>query len=318
MSFNVVGENANGVRWFASYLDVVKTHELLTSGSTGTPKTVKLDVDALKAAIKPSTPKVMFFFMYLDHIGGINTVLHAMASGHTLVAVKGRDPDTVCAAIEKYKVQVLPTTPTFLNLLVLSGAHLRHDISSLELITYGTECMPQSTLASIRQHIPYVRLKQTYGLTEIGIVPTKSKSDDSLWMKVAWPTRVIDGVLEIETPKGWFNTGDAVEVDGEWIKIIGRKSDLIIVGGEKIYPAEVENALQTLDGVLSAVVSGEPHPLTGNYVKAKVLLSTDETADEFRLRMRRQLKIAQYKIPVSVSLADGEMVTDRFKKDRHA
>lgn len=313
----VVGDRAGELHDKLDRMLSSPTFVLYTSGSTGTPKPIVHSWADLRVKIRPSIPKTMLFFMQLDHIGGVNTVLHAMANGHTLVTVKDRQPETILKAIEEHKVQVLPTTPTFLNLLILSGLLSGFDLSSLELITYGTEVMPESTLASIRRHIPHVRLKQTYGLTEIGIVPTKSKSDDSLWVKIGCKHQVVDGMLEIWHQGSWFKTKDAVETDGEWLKILGRQSDLIFVGGEKVYPAEVESFLQAIPGVMSASVSGEPHPLMGNYVTARVQLSTGETVNEFRKRMRKSWTTNSYKMPIVVTLAEGPMVTDRFKRDRH-
>ena len=147
----------------------------------------------------------------------------------------------MCAAIERFQVQILPTSPTFLNLLLLSGAYERHDLSSLELVTYGTEVMPEPTLARLHEILPRVRLLQTYGLSEVGILRSKSKSSDSLWVKVGgegFQTRIVDGMLEIKAQSamlgylnapspfsedGWFKTGDAVEVEGEYIRILGRQ-----------------------------------------------------------------------------------------------
>ena len=58
------------------------------------------------------------------------------------MAIPERTPDAVCAAIERYRVEVLPTTPTFLKMLLISAAYRRYDLSSLQLVTYGTEPMP--------------------------------------------------------------------------------------------------------------------------------------------------------------------------------
>lgn len=310
---------------------------LFSSGSSGEPKAALHDVTLLLEKFKePKTPKKMLFFMQLDHIGGINTMLHSLSSQGTLVTVADRNPETVAEAIETHKVQVLPTTPTFLNLLLLSGACNKHNLSSLELITYGTEPMPESTLAAIYRRLPWVKFKQTYGLSELGIAPTKSLANDSLWMNIGsrdYQMRVVDGMLEIMsqsammgylnapnpfTDDGWFKTGDAVAVDGDWIKILGRRSEMINVGGEKVFPAEVESILQAMDGVESAIVRGEPNDLMGQLINATVKLSTNETAQDFRKRMRMGWKDARYKMPIKVELGEGDQVTERFKRNRNA
>lgn len=342
-----VGRVYNPSRRPIKHLDQTLIHELkrrghpglvlFSSGSTGEPKAALHDAALLMEKFKkPRQAKRMLFFMMLDHIGGINTALHSLANKGSLVTVPDRSPETIADAIERCKVQVLPTTPTFLNLLIFSGAHRHFDMSSLELITYGTEPMPESTLAAAVKAFPGVRFQQTYGLSELGILRSKSRGDNSLWVRIGgegFETRVVDGLLEIKaqsamlgylnapspfTEDGWFKTGDAVQVDGEWLKILGRKSELINVGGEKVYPAEVESALQAIKGVMAAEVHGEPHPLSGQIVSATVQISTPETLVEFRKRMREELGVfmAAYKIPQRVALTSNVLHTERFKKAR--
>lgn len=77
-------------------------------------------------------------FLQLDHIGGVNTLLYTLANGGAVIVPAQRAPGIVAACIEQHRVELLPTSPTFLNLLLLSGEHERHDLSSLALITYGT------------------------------------------------------------------------------------------------------------------------------------------------------------------------------------
>lgn len=135
--------------------------------------------------------KWILAFLNLDHIGGINTLLHTVFTGGMLIAVEERTPEEVFRAIQKHKVQVFPTTPTFLNMVVLSGVWERYDTQSLELITYGTEPMPKRTLKELAHVLPKVRFKQTYGLSELGILPSRSQKDGSLWMKMGAPDLTI-------------------------------------------------------------------------------------------------------------------------------
>src|SRR6516225_6186062 len=115
---------------------------LFSSGSTGESKASVLDFDRLLA--KFDTPRPAYrtlVFLLLDHIGGINTLFHALCYGGTIVAARERSPDAVCDAIAAHRIQLLPTTPTFLRLLLIADCLGRHDLSSLEVITYGTEPM---------------------------------------------------------------------------------------------------------------------------------------------------------------------------------
>jgi acyl-coenzyme A synthetase/AMP-(fatty) acid ligase len=275
-------------------------------------------------------------FLLLDHIGGINTVFHGLAHGGLVAAVTDRRPGSVCMAIERHRLEVLPTTPTFLNLLLISGEWGRHDLTSLRLITYGTEPMPASTLARLHEAFPLVRLQQTYGLSELGILRSKSRGDDSLWVKVGgegYETKVVDGVLWIRTEsamlgylnapqpfdaEGWFNTNDAVEHDGEWVRFLGRTTEVINVGGLKVYPAEVESRLLEMDEVVDVTVRGERNPIVGQCVVARVNLRDPALRDQFKTRMRRhcQGRLAPYMIPVKVEFTDEEQRNARCKRMR--
>jgi len=310
---------------------------VFSSGSTGDNKAALHSFDRLLEKYKkPRHRQRILVFLLLDHLGGINTLFHTLANGGAVITPMQRTPEEICRAIERYQAQVLPTSPTFLNLLLLSAAYQRFDLSSLELITYGTEVMPESTLRRVRDAFPNVRLLQTYGLTELGVMRSKSRASDSLWVKVGgegFETKVVNGTLFIRAQSamlgylnapspfdadGWMNTGDKVEVDGEWIRILGRESEIINVGGRKVYPAEVEGVLQLMDGVEDVVVSAEPHPITGQIVAAKVKISTGESISDFRKRMREfcRDKLSTYMIPQKVVLVDKPLYGKRFKRIR--
>lgn len=310
---------------------------LFSSGSTGKSKAAVHDIVPMleKFRVRRHTLRTITFLLF-DHIGGFNTLFYNLSNGGCIITVPDRRPETVCAAIERYRVELLPTSPTFLNLLLVSHAYRGHDLSSLKLVTYGTEPMPENTLRRIHELLPDVRMLQTYGLSEVGILRSKSKSSDSTWVKVGgegFETRIVEGMLEIKarsamlgylnapspfTQDGWFRTGDVVEQDGEYIRILGRDSEIINVGGEKVYPAEVESVLESMDGVEEAVVRGEHHPLTGSIVAARVKLSSDEDLPTYRRRMRAYCrdKLARYKIPQRVDIVSTSMQGSRFKKMR--
>jgi acyl-CoA synthetase (AMP-forming)/AMP-acid ligase II len=310
---------------------------LFSSGSTGKSKAAVHDIVPMLDKFRvPRQSLRTITFLLFDHIGGFNTLLYSLSNAGCVITVDSRDPDRVCEAIETHRVELLPTSPTFLNLLLVSEAYRRHDLSSLRLVTYGTEVMPESTLRRFHALFPDVTLQQTYGLSELGILRSKSRSSDSLWLKVGgegFETRIVDGLLEIKarsamlgylnapspfTADGWFRTGDAVEVDGEWLRILGRRSELINVGGEKVYPAEVESVLQLMDGVEDVAVRGEPNPITGQIVAARVKLSTDESLAEFRRRMQAHCRdrLSRFMIPQRIELVSDGLHGSRFKKMR--
>lgn len=310
---------------------------LFSSGSTGESKASVLSLDRLLDKFRTKrTGFRTLVFLLLDHIGGINTLFHALCNGGTIVTAADRSPDAVATAIATHAVQLLPTTPTFLNMLLISDAASRHDLSSLEIITYGTEPMPQTTLAAVAEALPSVRLKQTYGLSELGILPTKSRDRNSVWLKLGaggFEHRIVDDILWIRSASamlgylnaptpfdadGWFNTQDLVETDGEYVRILGRRSELINVGGEKVHPTEIENLLLQLDNVRDVTVSGRPNPVTGAVVAARITPVRDEDPDAFKHRIRRfcRKNLEPYKVPVVIEITEADHHGARFKKSR--
>jgi long-chain acyl-CoA synthetase len=310
---------------------------LFSSGSTGAHKGALHDLAALLEKFRvPRHAYRTLVFLQLDHIGGVNTLFYTLANGGTAVVSADRSPAAVCDAIARHRVELLPTSPTFLNLLLVSEAYQQHDLSSLALITYGTEPMPESTLKQVSVTFPNVRLLQTYGLSELGILRSQSRGNDSLWVRVGgegFETKVVDGRLWIKAQsamlgylnapspfdaEGYFDTGDLVDVDGEWIRFRGRKSDIINVGGSKVYPAEVESVLLEMDNVEDVSVAGEPSPLTGQLVAATFRLVEPEPLDQFKMRLRRFCapRMSSYKIPARVRIVDGPLHSERFKRRR--
>jgi acyl-coenzyme A synthetase/AMP-(fatty) acid ligase len=310
---------------------------LFSSGSTGKSKAALHDMVGILEKFKVQKKKLRAItFLLYDHIGGVNTMLYVLSNAGCIITVSDRKPETVLMLIEKHKVELLPTSPTFINLILISEAYKRFDLSSLQVVTYGTEPMPESTLIKFHELFPHITMQQTYGLSEIGILRSKSKNSESLWVKVGgegFQTRIVDGLLEIKaasamlgylnapspfTNDGWFMTNDQVEVDGEYIRILGRKSEIINVGGEKVYPAEVESVIQEIDNVAEVTVFGEKNSIMGNMVCAKVRLLHEEDKKEFALRLKMycKKKLQPFKIPVKITIDNEQQFSDRFKKKR--
>ncbi|MEC1107090.1 long-chain fatty acid--CoA ligase [Bacillus velezensis] len=312
---------------------------IFTSGTSGKSKASVLSAGRLLEKYKTAKRKPLrtLIFLKLDHIGGINTLFAILFNGGTIVTSDSRTPESVYQAVDKHAVQVLPATPTFLNMLLMSKADAGYNLSSLRLITYGTEPMPQSTLRGIHRLFPDVWLKQTYGLTELGIFSTKSKDSQSTWMKVGGAgteTKITGGTLWVRSESamlgylnapspfdedGWYDTGDQVETDGEYIRILGRKSEIINVGGEKVFPAEVESVFLEIPNVRDVLITGRKNPITGEIVAAEAVLEKEEDIKSFRKRAvaHCKQKLQPYQIPQIISVTDRKLSNDRFKKIRN-
>lgn len=309
---------------------------LFSSGSTGKPKAMVHDLDTLISSFEAKKPRKlnMLLFLLFDHIGGINTLLNILATLSTAIIPKERNSDEICALIEKYKISVLPSNPTFLNLILMSNAHKKYDLSSLKMITYGTETMSESLLARLKATFKKVKFLQTFGTSETGILNTSSKSSSSTYIKLDDAEyKIVNGELWIKSKTqilgylnadmsafkdGWFKTGDLVLCDGEYLKIIGRVKELINIGGKKALPSEIESVIMELENIADCVVYGEQNAITGQSVSCDVVLKNTMAKDELKKLIRSTCasKLERYKIPSKINVVEKIAFTNRFKKVR--
>ena len=313
---------------------------LFSSGSTGRPKAMVHNADHLLSAFEKKRARRhrILIFLLFDHIGGINTLFNGLASGATLVVPENRSPEAVASVIAQHKANLLPASPTFLNLLLMSGMHERYDLSSLRYITYGTEPMPASLLSRLKQSFPETALIQTFGTSETGITQTTSRSSDSTQIKIDDPNteyKIVEGELWLRsksqilgylnhnmdrfTEDGWFKTGDLVEAsDDGYLTIQGRREDLINVGGEKVTPSEVESVLMQIPEVADCLVYAESNAITGQHVAAEIVpIDTADTKQLKRaIKQHCRAQLSPYKVPARIVFADSTRFSSRFKKMR--
>lgn len=332
---NIVNnESLNAERKFD---EVVKNGEtgiiLFSSGTTGSPKVMIQNLTKIISSLKPPRRQKSLKFIILlmfDHIGGLNTVLNCLISGSPFVIPGNRNPAQIIQLIDQHKVHILPTTPTFLNLMLIDDSFNPKKLDSLKLITYGTERMSESLLVKLNSTLPFVKMLQTFGTSETGILKTESKSSGSLFFKIVdndKEYKILQNELYLRSKTqvkgyinhsndnffedGWYATGDIVETDEDgYIKIVGRKNKIINVGGLKVLPKEVEDLINTIDEVLECKVYGEINNLVGNIVCATVFThveSTRELKNKIKTICRQNLD--KYKIPVKIYFKNLEMTS---------
>jgi acyl-CoA synthetase (AMP-forming)/AMP-acid ligase II len=311
---------------------------LFSSGSTGKPKAMVHNFDNLINSYKDKKEKSlnMIIFLMFDHIGGLNTLLNILSTGSSMIIPENRNPDDICKLIQDYKITVLPSSPTFLNLILMSNSHNKYDLSSLKMITYGTETMPDSLLNRLKDIFPKVKFLQTFGTSETGIANTKSKASNSTFMKIEdldleykivenelWlksKTQILgylNSSMDSFTKDGWFKTGDLVEtLDDDYLKIIGRNKEVINVGGQKVLPSEVESIILSMKEIDDCMVYGEKNIITGETVVCDVVCKNEIQNIKVLIRKFCKDKLDNYKIPTKVNIVDKTNFTHRFKKIR--
>lgn len=312
---------------------------LFSSGTTGKPKAILHNFDNfLKRYFTPRKAFVTLSFLMFDHVGGINTILHTIFNKGLIVIPSERTVESIINDIKKYKVELLPTTPTFLRMMLMSGelSQLQtSQFSSLKLITYGTERMDQTTLDAITKILPNVDFRQTYGMSELGILRIKTEARDSLYMSIGGEgvevkavdhklyiraKNAMEGYLNAPSPfdeDGWYNTKDLVDEkeigNTTYYKIIGRDSDLINVGGLKFMPADVENLVLQFEGIKFCKVKAVKNPITGEYPELIYQTNDDNEIDLKELKQYLKDKLPAYMLPRKY-IHQNLKIGHRFKK----
>ena len=310
---------------------------LFTSGYTAAPKASLHAADRFLGKYqRPTKAYRALALPPFDHLAGLDTLFYALANGGTLICPERREPESIAELVEKHQIELFPSSPTFLNLMLASDVFSTFDLASLRLIAYGSEVMPETTLSRLRAALPDCQFVQKYGMTELGSPRTRNESDGSLWVKIEGEGvehRVVDGVLWVRSEgamldylnapnpfdeDGWFCTDDLVEVKGDYLRFLGRVTDVINVGGHKVNPSEVEGVILGMDNIRAATVYAEPNALTGQTVAVHVTLSSPEDGGELARRIRRHCRsrLARYQVPVRVEIGEQRLSASGHKSVR--
>lgn len=311
---------------------------LFSSGTSGQPKGMLHRLDALLnryKAVRPRNDRCLLLLL-IDHIGGLDTAFRCLFAGSTLIVPAERTADCVAATIESERANILPASPTFLNLLLISGAIDRHDLTSLKIIAYGAEPMPGSLLKRLNAQLPQVDLQQKFGTSETGAIRIESQGKDSLFFRIKdsdteW--KIVDNELWLKTPSrivgylnkeaenleadGWYATGDLVESDeDEQIRIIGRITSMINVGGQKVHPSEVEAILSEIPEIDDAHVFGVEDPITGRSISCRIATQDTRSTLDWKRTIRKHCrgKLSPWKIPSSIEVVEHFEANQRLKR----
>ncbi len=260
---------------------------LLTSGTTGKPKCARHTPRTLAGAVKTRAHlrgQRWLLGYPAAQFAGLQVLLQCLGNAGTLVIPRSPAPSDCMAAVVEHGVQYLTCTPTAARLMLGSMERVPCDVKH---VTLGGESTDQGVLDSLRAAFPSARLTHTYASTEAGLMLSASDGRAGFPAEALDPSRlrITDGQLEArpspramlgylgeQAQPGWRKTGDLAELRDGRVYVTGRADDVINVGGFKVVPSVVEEAIRNVAGVLDALVLGQRSPVLGNLVKAKVKL----------------------------------------------
>ncbi|WP_396641060.1 long-chain fatty acid--CoA ligase [Microbacterium sp.] len=277
----------------------------------------------------------------LFHVASLGMgALPVLMKGGTIVLEKGFDAGRVLSLIQKHSVSMLSGVPTTYQLLADHPDWATTDLSTLAKLTCGGSAVPTRVLNAYEER--GLSFSQGYGMTEtspgatsLSPAMTREKQGSVGLPHFFTDVRIADengamvprgtvGEIEISGPNvflgyhgnpeataeaftsdGWFRSGDLGYLDADgYLYIADRLKDMIISGGENIYPAEVENLISDLPGVSGVAVIGVPDERWGEVPWAVVTMHDEAELDVAFVRESLDGKIARYKIPKNVVVVD--------------
>jgi long-chain acyl-CoA synthetase len=334
---------------------------LYTGGTTGRAKGVMISHASLSftgraveqaAHVEGVTRHLMT--LPLAHAYGILITISGLHAGERPVTVLMRwfDPAAFLALVQEQRVHSAPLVPSMIQMLLAQPVE-EFDLSSLRYFGSGAAPLPQEVVEELARRLPWVSIRQGYGLSETAALVSTNPAGREKPGSVGLPipgaeVRILDdfgdpvpdgepGEICVRSPAvmqgywrapettadtirdGWLHTGDVGYLDEEgYLFIVDRKKDVIIRGGFNVYPRDVEDALLEHPAVSGAGVVGRPDERRGEEVVAFVALSSPGAASAAELVDWARERIGGYKYPREIHIVDAMPLTAVGKLDRKA
>jgi O-succinylbenzoic acid--CoA ligase len=324
-----------------------------TSGTSGSPKGAVLSRGAFLESAEACWKHLgvhdddrWLLCMPVCHVGGLSILTRCLVAQRPVVLVGRFDPRAVLSAIERHRVTLLSVVPTMLRSLL--DADDRGVLAALRVVLVGGAACPDAWIDECASR--GIAAVATYGLTEACSMVTAHAVGDSarasqrgagrplssVEMRIVGEAGVIEkslkiGRIQLRGPSllsgyhgrpdpfvdGWFDTGDLGCLDeGGVLFVSARRSDLIVTGGENVYPAEVERALEALVGVREALVFAVPSETWGAVVGAAIVADAETQIDLSAIALAAAQVLSSHKRPRYVAVVDALPLTPAGKLDR--
>jgi long-chain acyl-CoA synthetase len=271
--------------------------------------------------------------------GLVNGTFGMLSKGGTVITVERFFPDQALDEIERLKPTIFQGVPPMYNLMLKQPDLDERDISSIVFCLSAATKMPENLIRQVEDRFLW-RYAEAWGLTEVSCVGTTSPYTDTRigscgrGMDDA-EIKVVDGngdtlplgeqgelcirgicitngylnkpeaTKEVFDSEGWFHSGDIAYMDNDgYAYIVDRKKDMINVGGEKVFPSEVEDMMLSNPKIKDLVVVGIPDDIKGEAPKAFIQINDGEVSSEEEIREYCKKMMAPYKVPVQVEFVD--------------
>ena len=280
---------------------------ILTSGTSGRPKAVRHNWDSLSRPVRRGADIVhpRWLLSYAPHLyAGLQVILQSLINGGCLVAPPmGSAPDEVIQLMSQGKVEYASATPSYWRRLLLFGNRPFLAKVPLRVVTLGGESVDQTILDQLKLLFPAARLVHIYATTELGRCFSVTDGQDGFpaayFEQISADgveMRIDDGELSVRSANrmrgyvdrpeievdDWIATGDLVEVRGDRAHFVGRKSETINVGGNKVHPLEVERVIRAVRGVVDVRVYGQSSSIAGELVGCEIVAADDSDGESVR------------------------------------
>lgn len=301
-------------------------------------KNIYETADIWSESMNMTTNDRMYICTPLFHCAGSHVfAVPTMYRGGTVIIEEAFSPDRTLKNLVETKASIFFGVPAMYTILLNKPELKNYNFDHLRLFCYGAAPMPYELVKRLKDTFPNVKVQNLYGqtentpaassltdehaLTKIGSVGrplsrTEIKLVDSFGEEVSVGEvgeicvkgpQVMQGYLRNpeETANtlqnGWLFSGDLGRFDEEgFLYIVDRKKDMIIRGGENIYPIEVEEVLYQIPQILEAAVVGVPHEVYGEAPKAFAVVKEGSSITEGEILSYCATQLAKYKVPLEV------------------
>ena len=302
---------------------------IFTSGTTGQPKKVVHSISTLTRSVRLGERYQGQIWAYAynpTHMAGLQVFFQAFENLNTLVNVFNKTRVEVYAEIADKKITHISATPTFYRLLL----PFEDEYPSVIRVTLGGEKSDRHLYESIKKIFPNAKINNVYASTEAGSLFAAKGDCFQIPEAISNKFKVEDDELLIhksllgssESFKfsgDFYHSGDLIEwVDKEagLFRFKSRKNELINVGGYKVNPGEVENAILAMDGVQNAYVYGKANSILGNVLCADVQLENGSELTELYIKKCLASQLQDFKIPRRIKFVETIELTRTGKLKR--